>query len=60
MYKKNFIVNVDSSLENLIIKECFKLVIFLFLKNKNIKIFLREVILVKIVIIIKEIKKKYM
>lgn len=57
MYKKNFIVNVDSSLENLIIKECFKLVIFLF--KKNLKIFLREVILEEIVIIIEEIKKIY-
>lgn len=57
MYKKNFIVNADSSLENSITKECFKLVIFLFLKNKNTKTFLREATLVKIATIIKETKK---
>lgn len=58
MYKKNFIVNADSSLENSITKECFKLVIFLFLKNKNTKTFLREATLVKIATIFKETKKK--
>lgn len=58
MYKKNFIVNADSSLENSITKECFKLLIFLFLKSKNTKIFLREATLVKIATIFKETKKK--
>lgn len=48
-------MNADSSLENSITKECFKLVIFLFLKNK--KTFLREATLVKIATIIKEQKK---
>lgn len=51
-------MNADSSLENSITKECFKLVIFLFLKNKNTKTFLREATLVKIATIIKETKKK--
>lgn len=51
-------MNADSSLENSITKECFKLVIFLFLKNKNTKTFLREATLVKITTIIKETKKK--
>lgn len=51
-------MNTDSSLENSITKECFKLVIFLFLKNKNTKIFLREATLVKIATIFKETKKK--
>lgn len=58
MYQKNFIVNADSSLENSTTKECFKLVIFLFLKNKNTKTFLREATLVKIATIFKETKKK--
>lgn len=51
-------MNADSSLENSITKECFKLVIFLFLENKNTKIFLREATLVKIATIFKETKKK--
>lgn len=51
-------MNADSSLENSTTKECFKLVIFLFLKNKNTKTFLREATLVKIATIFKETKKK--